>query len=140
MTTTVLNTEISEVENKIPNASSLRTTTVPNTIISEVDNKIPDHPKYITIPGFNKLTAENFTARLKQANLVIKTDFDNKITSFNRKINSNKTKYLEVQKKLNSLITKDYNFSLGKIYFTSNDRSQISVAIVSEKSGKIRKI
>ena len=140
MTTTVLNTKISEVENKIPNASSLRTTTVPNTIISEVDNKIPDHPKYITIPGFNKLTAENFTARLKQANLVIKTDFDNKITSFNRKINSNKTKYLEVQKKLNSLITKDYNFFLGKIYFTSNDRSQISVAIVSEKSGKIREI
>ena len=140
MTTTILNTKISEVENKIPNASSLRTTTVPNTIISEVDNKIPDHPKYITIPGFNKLTAENFTARLKQANLVIKTDFDNKITSFNRKINSNKTKYLEVQKKLNSLITKDYNFFLGKIYFTSNDRSQISVAIVSEKSGKIRKI
>ena len=31
-------------------------------------------------------------------------------------ITSNKTKHLEVQKKLNSLITKDYNFFLGRIY------------------------
>ena len=28
------------------------------------------------------------------------------------------------KKKLNSLITKDYNFFLGRIYFTSNDGSQ----------------
>ena len=41
-----------------------------------------------------------------------------------RNITSIKTKYLEVQKKLNSLITKDYNFFLGRIYFTSNDGSQ----------------
>ena len=40
-----------------------------------------------------------------------KTDFDNKLTKFNRHIESNKTKHLEVQKKLNSLITNDYNFS-----------------------------
>ena len=53
-----------------------------------------------------------------------KTNFDNKLTSFNRRISSNKTKKLEVQKKLDSLITKDYNFFLGTIYFTSNDRSQ----------------
>ena len=53
-----------------------------------------------------------------------KTDFDNKLISFNRKITSNITKYLEIQKKLNSLRTKDYNFFLGRIYFTSNDGSQ----------------
>ena len=41
-----------------------------------------------------------------------------------RNITSIKTKYLEVQKKLDSLITKDYNFFLGRIYFTSNDGSQ----------------
>ena len=45
-----------------------------------------------------------------------KTDFDKKLTSFNRKITSNKTKYLEVQKKLNSLITKGYNFFLGRMF------------------------
>ena len=43
---------------------------------------------------------------------------------FNKKITSNKTKYLEVQKNLNILTTKDYNFSLGKIYLRSNDGSQ----------------
>ena len=80
--------------------------------------------KYITTPEFNNLTAENFAGRLKQANLVTKTDSDNKLTSFNRKINSNKTKYLEVQKKLLSLVTKDYNLFLGRIYFRSNDGSQ----------------
>ena len=39
-----------------------------------------------------------------------KTDFDNKLISFNERITSNKTKHLEVKKKLNSLITKGYNF------------------------------
>ena len=34
--------------------------------------------KYITTPEFKKLTSENFTAKLKQANLVAKTDFDKK--------------------------------------------------------------
>ena len=53
-----------------------------------------------------------------------KIDFDNKLKSFNIKITSNKTKYLEVLKKLSSLTTKDYNFFLGRIYFTGNDGSQ----------------
>ena len=74
---TVLNTKISEVENKIPDTSNLVTTTVLNTKINEVENKIPDDFKYITTQEFNKLTAENFAARLKQADLVNKTDFDN---------------------------------------------------------------
>ena len=53
-----------------------------------------------------------------------KTDFDNKLTNFNKQITSNKIKHLQVQKKLNSLIRKDYNFLLGRIYFTSNEGSQ----------------
>ena len=53
-----------------------------------------------------------------------KTEFDNKLISFKKAITSNKTKYLEVQKKLKSLITKIYNFILDKIYFASNDASQ----------------
>ena len=72
----------------------------------------------------NKLTTEKFAARLKRADLVKKTDFDDKLASFNKRITSNKTKYLEVQKNLNSLITKDHDFFLGRIYFTSNDGSQ----------------
>ena len=57
-----------------------------NTKISEVENKIPDHAKYITTQKFKKLTRENFAARLTQANLVSKTDFDNDLISFKRKI------------------------------------------------------
>ena len=124
VTTTVLNTKGSEYANKIPDTSSLMTTIVLNTKISEVENKIFDHAKYITNPEFNKLTAENFVARLKQANLVTETDFDNKLKSFYKRITSNKKKHLEVQTELNSLITKYYNFFLGRIYFKSNDESQ----------------
>ena len=52
-----------------------------------------------------------------------KTDFNNKLISFNRKINSNK-KIFGSSKKLNSLTTKNYNFFLGRMFFTSNDGSQ----------------
>ena len=72
------------------------TTTFFKTKIGEVENKIPDHAKYITTQEFNKLTAGSFKEILKQGNLVSKTDFDNKLISFNRKITSNKIKYLEV--------------------------------------------
>ena len=76
--------------------NGLVTTSALNTKISDVENKIPNHDKYITTLEFNTLTAENFTAKLKQATLVTKTDFDKKLKSFNRKITFNKTKYLEV--------------------------------------------
>ena len=95
-----------------------------NTKINEVENVIPDHSKYITTQEFNKLASENFAPRLKQADLVNQTDFDDKLTSFNKRINSNKTKHLEVQKKLNILITKVNSFFLGRIFFTSHDGSQ----------------
>ena len=124
MTTNVLNLKIREVENKIPGTSSLVTATVLHTKIGEVENKISDYAKYIATPKFNKSTTENVTTRLKQPNLVSKTGFDNELTTFNRKIASNKTKYWEALKKLNSVITSDYNFFLGRIYFTSNGGSQ----------------
>ena len=118
VTTTALKTKITEVENKISN------TTVLNTEISEIENKIPDNSKYIITQEFNKLTEENFDVRLKQADLVNEIDFDDKLTSFNKQIISNKIKHLEVQKKLNTLISKNYNFFLGRTYFAGNDRSQ----------------
>ena len=89
MATTFLNTKIVEVENKWPDAIGPATTAVPNGKVGEVENKTPSHDKYITSPEFNELTAENFTAKLKQANWKTKTDFDNKLTSFNRNIISN---------------------------------------------------
>ena len=49
-----------------------------NTKISEINKKIFDHNhhKYITTGKFNKLMADNFAARLKQASLATKTDID----------------------------------------------------------------
>ena len=67
-----------------------------------------------------KIATENFAERLKQADLVNKTDFRNKQTNFHRQITSNKIKHWQVQKKLNSLITKDSNFFWGRIFFASN--------------------
>ena len=51
-----------------------------NTNISEKENKITTdhgHDKYITSQEFNKLTEENFTAGLTQANLARKSDISN---------------------------------------------------------------
>ena len=76
-----------------------------NTKINEIKKKNFDHnyDKYITNLEFIKLTAENFPARLAQANLasksdianfVKKTDFDDKLKNVNKKVTSNKTKHL----------------------------------------------
>ena len=61
---------------------------------TDTDHK---HDKYITTPEFNKLRAEDFAARLAQANLVIKSDFQSKLKSLNQNIDSDKTKYLLIE-------------------------------------------
>ena len=110
VTTAALNAKINEVKNKIPNITNLDTTTA----LTAVENKI-DHSKDITTPVFNKLTAENFNARLAQANLASKndianfvknTDFDDKLKFLNKKITSNKTKHVLVENEVNELSKK----------------------------------
>ena len=123
------NAQITEIENKIPSISGLATnaalTTVENkmpnitslvkkktdykTKINEIEKELTDHDhdKYIATPEFNKLTAEYFAARLKQANLVTKSDFDDNLKSLHQKINSNKTKHLLVENELKKLQTFD---------------------------------
>ena len=49
-----------------------------DTALTAIENKIPDRSKYITTAEFNNLTAETFTARLKQANLATKVDITEK--------------------------------------------------------------
>ena len=75
------NSALTTVENKIPDISSLVKKTDYNIKISEIENKTTDHNhgKYITTPECNRLTAENFKARLAQADLVTKTDFETKL-------------------------------------------------------------
>ena len=97
-TTTAFNAKISEVKSKISNITNLATTTV----LTAVENKIPnvsnfieienktnndhDHDQFITTQEFNKLTAENLTARLAETNLVSKND----IANFVKKTDLNK--------------------------------------------------
>ena len=87
-------TALTAVESKIPDISILVKKNDYNTKINEIEKKITDHShdKYITTQEFNKLTAKTFAARLAQANLVTKSDFDDKLTNLNKEINSNKTK------------------------------------------------
>ena len=109
------NAALTAVENKIPNVSNLVTKTDYNTKINEIEKKITDHDhdKYITTPEFNKLTAENFAARLKQVNLVIKTDFDNKLMNHNL-----------VDNELKKIQTFDSSPFIGQNYF-NNDGAQL---------------
>ena len=102
--TQIYRKKIGDIDEKIPDTCGLVTTTALNTKIGEVENKIPNHDKHITTTEFNKLK-------------VSKADFHNKLASFKTKITSNKTKYLEVQKKLNSLIAKYYIFFLRENLF-----------------------
>ena len=98
VTTTVLDTQIIEVKNKILDASTLVTTTVLKIKTGEAANKIPNHDAYIPTQAFNKLMAENPNERLKQADLVNKNDFANKLISFNKKLPQIKQNIQEVQR------------------------------------------
>ena len=110
-------------------SSNLVTKADCNTKIGETEKKIPK---------FNKLTAENFIARLKQAKLATKgnianfvkeTDFDEKLKNIN-KVTLNKSKHVLAENELNDLSekvklsTSGCNFLFGRIYFTRNDGYQ----------------
>ena len=74
------------------------------------------HDQYIDISEFNEL-ARVFNARLSQANLITETDFDAKLSSFNRRITENKTKHLLVENELKKLKTFDLSYFIGKSHF-----------------------
>ena len=110
---TTYNTKITEIEGKIPDISNLAT----KTALTIVENKIPDdtnlvkktdynakvteienklnnhnHDKYIDTSEFNELAVYVFNARIAQANLITKTDFDAKLSSLNKKKKKKKIK------------------------------------------------
>ena len=119
----------------LPNVSNLVKKTYYNEKISEIENKITtdhNHDKHITTQKFNKLTTENFTARLKQPKLASKinisnflkeTDFDSKL----KNVTSNENKLNELSKKVKSISTKGLTKDLinttsiltGAKYFSS---------------------
>ena len=109
--------KLTELEEKISDVGSL----VTKTALTVVENKIAvqlkkqiiiqkllklkkkltdlNHDKHITTPEFNTLVASAFNARLPQANLITKADFDAKLSSLHRKVTSNKSKHLLVEAK-----------------------------------------
>ena len=56
---------------------------------------------------FNTLATNLFNTRIVQANLIINTDFDAKLSRLNRKITQNKSDHLLVQNELDKLKTFD---------------------------------
>ena len=101
-------TALIAVENKIPDVSSLVKKTNNDTKISELEKKLTDHKhdKHITTPEFNNLPAGVFNAKLAQANLIPKTDFDANLSS-----------HLLVENELKKLKRFDSNYLIGKSHF-----------------------
>ena len=112
-------TALTTVENKIPDVRSLVNKTDYNTKINETEKKLTnhDHDKYITTPEFNNLAAAVFDIRLKRANLVTETDFDNKVSSLDSKIAANKTKNESIEDEIKNLKTLRLTYCIGKSHF-----------------------
>ena len=90
-----------------------------NTKITEIENKVNNHnqDKHIDTQEFNKLTADVFNARIAQANLITKTEFNAKLSNLNRNITANKSKHLLVENELKKLKTFDSSSFIGKSHF-----------------------
>ena len=81
-------TALTTVENEIPSIIGLVKKTDYNTKINDIENKLNNHndDKYVATSEFDTLAADVFNARLAQANLITKTDFDAKLPSLNKKL------------------------------------------------------
>ena len=108
-------TALTTVENKIASVSDLVKETDYNTNVTEIDNKLNDHnhDNYIATSEFNKLDADVFNARIVQANLITKTDFDAKLSSLNRKITQNETMPLKIKYLMLAVLLKKQNITLN---------------------------
>ena len=76
-------TGLTTVENKIPDITNLVKKIDCNTKITDIENKLSNHnhDKYIDTSELNKLAADAFNAKIAEANLITKTDFDAKLSS-----------------------------------------------------------
>ena len=112
-------TALTTVENKIPSITGLvKKKTDYNTKITDIENILNNHnhDKYVATSEFNTLAANVFNARLAQANLITKTDFDAKLSSLSKKITVNKTKHF--------LNDNDLSYYRGKQCFDEGSAKQ----------------
>ena len=117
------------VGNKIRYVSSLVKKIDYNAKISEIEKKVTgnNHDKCITTSECNSLTVKKFAARLAQANLVIKRDFDTKLISLNKKINSNKKKTFTRWKWINKTKSIWFKSFKDKNHFEEDDNQNYLV-------------
>ena len=111
-------TALTTLENKVPSIRGLVKVTDYNTKITDIENKVKNHnhDKCVATSEFNILAANVSNARLAQANLITKTDFDAKLSSLKRKITANKTKHF--------LNDNDLSYYRGKQYFDERSRKK----------------
>ena len=84
---------------------------------TKIKLKITDHNHDRYITTLNKLTIENFKARLKQADLVTKTEYETKLQDISKRITSNKSRHLLVENELRKLQKFDAGYFRGKNHF-----------------------
>ena len=121
---------ITTVENKIPSVNKPvknKQTITQKLVKLKKKKKITDHnhDKYITTPEFNTLAASAFNARLSQANLITKTDFDTKVSSLDSKTAANEPKNESIENKLKEGLACGFFLTIGTIYFDAADGSQV---------------
>ena len=119
VTKTVPNTEIEEVNNKIPHLSGLVKLTNYDTKIFLIEGK------YFTSSDYNKFTSNIFNAKIKQKKLVKKSHISNliKFFDFNTKLASwaAKAELKAEQEKIVKLETFDSIHFCGKSHFEDDD-------------------
>ena len=91
----VLNTKTIELENKILSVSGLvkKTDEINDAKIKDIEGK------YFTTADYNKFTSEILDVKIIRKKLINKSDTAEKLININKKITSNKTKHVEVEKK-----------------------------------------
>ena len=129
MLITKYNTDITELENKIPDTSGLVKKSNYSTKITELENKIPDISNLTTktalttveneIPDISNLVTKTALTAIENkipsvSNLVKKTDYNTKVTEIENKLNNhNHDKYIDTSE-FNKLATDVFNARLAK--------------------------
>ena len=142
MTTLVLNTKLSEVENKIPDVSGLVNAPVLSAKIREVENKIPDvsglvketdfdakisdiEVKYLTASDYNKYMSDILSTKIIEKGLVDKSSISNlkKNSDLNTKVATLATKaeLKTEQDKIVKFQAFDSSCFHGKSHFEDDD-------------------
>ena len=147
MLKTNYNTEVIELENKIPNTSGLVKKTDHNTKITEIENKIPDISGLATktglttvenkIPSITNLatktamtTVEN---KISISGLVKKTDYNTKITDTENILNNhNHDKYVATSE-FNTLAANFFNARLAQANFITKTDFHAKLSSLNRK-------